>query len=390
MEIKEDFLIIFNRKLVFGRGKIQTLYSLIENNYSSILFILSKSFQKSRRWSEIKENLLTKIGSIFYEEGISGEPTIEIIDKLSEFYRSRNIDLIVGIGGGSVIDTGKSLSSVLVDGGSIKDYLEGVGSKKPSGSKKTFIAIPTTAGTGSEATKNAVISRVGEDGFKKSIRHDNLVPDLAILDPELLEDLPLSSRIPSALDALSQLIESYTSLKSNIFTDTLCEKAFLLIGMSIKRYLSEESEPEDFSNMLLASYISGLSLANAGLGVIHGFASVIGGFFNIPHGIICGKLLYPSVLKNIELLEKENNLYFLSKFAKVGNLLNGEYSDSKEGIKRLIDFLELLEEYARLKNLSEYGIGKSHIEKIVLNTSQKENPVKLSNEDLFVVLEKVL
>ncbi|MGC8871155.1 MAG: iron-containing alcohol dehydrogenase, partial [Brevinematia bacterium] len=276
MEIKNDFLkdnfsIIFNRKLIFGIGKIKTLNPLIKEYSYPVLFILSRSFQKSERWIRIKENL-EKDKIKFYEEGVSGEPNIETIDRLSQTYREMEVKLIVSIGGGSAIDTGKALSSMLLEEGRIADYLEVVGTKKPTGSKKPFISVPTTAGTGSEATKNAVISKVGENGFKKSIRHDNLVPDSVILDPELLKDLPIPSRIPSALDALSQLIESYTSLKSNLLTDTLCEKAFYLLGKSIKNYLSGETEIEYLSNMLISSYISGFSLANAGLGVIHGFA----------------------------------------------------------------------------------------------------------------------
>jgi alcohol dehydrogenase len=389
MENIMKFDISFNKKLIFGKNRIYELPEILEGLGKNFLFILSKSFSSSSLWKDLEPKLVDEF--LIYIEPVTGEPSVENIDRLARKYINLQIDAIVSIGGGSAIDTGKALSSLLIDGGSIKEYLEGIGNKKPSGKKVKFIAIPTTAGTGSEATKNAVISEVGENGFKKSIRHDNLIPDIAILDPDLLRLVPKELRAPSAFDALSQLIEAYTSTKSNIITDALCEKAFLMIGESLERFLfSNYDDDKDLENMSLSAYISGFALANAGLGAVHGFASVIGGFYNIPHGVICANLLYPATMKNIKILVESGNSH-LRKFAKIGNLLYGESTDDPEkGIDRLGKFLEEKLSKANLKNLSYYGIQEKDIAKIVEKTSIKENPVKLSNEELEEILRSCL
>ncbi len=381
-----NFEISFNKKLIFGKDRIYELPEVLKGLGKNLLFILSKSFSLSPLWKDLETKLFNEF--FIYVEPVTGEPSVESVDKLARKYVNLGIDTIVSIGGGSAIDTGKALSSLLIDGGSIKEYLEGIGDKKPSGKKIQFIAIPTTAGTGSEVTKNAVISEVGPNGFKKSIRHDNLIPDIAILDPSLLRFVPQNARIPSAFDALSQLIEAYTSTKSNVITDALCEKAFIMIGESLERFLfSDYNDEKDLENMSLSAYISGFALANAGLGAVHGFASAIGGFYNIPHGVICANLLYPTTMKNIKTLKENGDNHHLKKFAKIGNLLYGESTDDVEkGIDRLSKFLEKNLSKANLKKLSYYGIQEKDITKIVEKASIKENPVKLSKKELEEIL----
>lgn len=389
MESKiESFSFILNRKLFFGRYSVNVLSNVVKEIGSNVLFVISKSFSNSQRWNEIY-SLVGNVSKISVET-VSGEPTVEMVDNLLKKYRTANIDLIVSIGGGSVIDTGKALSVMLVEDGSIEDYLEGIGTKNPRGIKKPFIAVPTTFGTGSEATKNAVISKPGK--YKKSLRHDNFVPDIAVIDPTLGEEIPTTVRIPSGLDALTQLIESYTSVNSNPYSDALCEKAFNLLRNSFEKVIFNENPSyTDFANVALGAYYSGVCLANVGLGVVHGFASVIGGLFNIPHGVICGKLLFPSTLKNIEKLKKEDNFYFLTKYATIGNLLvDGKYDDIDAGLRKLVDFLEMLDRKSGLNNLNYYGITNDDISLIVSKTSLKENPVKLSQDDLSEILVSVL
>jgi alcohol dehydrogenase class IV len=389
MENIINFDVSFNRKLIFGKNELWQIPKILREYGKNFLFILSKSFSLSDLWKSLESELIEEF--LIYTESVTGEPTVDLIDKLVRKYINLPVDAIVSIGGGSAIDTGKSLSSLLIDGGSVKEYLEGIGNKKLSGKKAKFIAIPTTAGTGSEATKNAVISEIGKNGFKKSIRHENLIPDVAILDPYLLKSLPKHVRIPSGFDALSQLIESYTSLKSNVITDTLCEKAFLMIGASLEKFLFNDSdEDSDLVNLSLSAYISGLALANAGLGAVHGFASVIGGYFSIPHGVICANLLYPTTIKNIEILKKGNDAFF-KKFARIGNLLYGDtIENTNEGIDRLKEFLEKNLSKANLKKLSSYGVTRDDIPRIIEKTSIKENPAKLQKEDLEEILEMSL
>ncbi|MEN2998736.1 MAG: iron-containing alcohol dehydrogenase [Brevinematia bacterium] len=384
----ENFSLSFNRKLVFGKGVINLLSSVVKEFGKKVLFVVSKTFSNSQEWKNLLEKLNKELDIRL--EFVSGEPTVEMVDSIVIRHKENEVDVVVSIGGGSAIDTGKAVATMLVEEGSVEEYLEGVGSKKPSGAKKPFIAVPTTFGTGSEATKNAVISKYGK--FKKSLRHDNFIPDVALIDPTLGYTTPVNVRIPSGLDALTQLIEAYTSTNSNPYSDALCEKAFSILRTSFGKVLFNEGPSyEDFSNVALSAYFSGICLANAGLGVVHGFASVIGGLYSIPHGVICGKLIYHSTLKNIETLKREENTFFLRKYAKIGDLLyDGKEEGIENGLSKLKEVLENLHHKAKLKNLKDYGITESDLPLIASKTSLKENPSKLTLEDLIGILEKAM
>lgn len=199
----------------------------------------------------------------------------------------------MAIGGGSVIDCGKAVAAMLVEDGSVQDYLEGVGTRKPSGAKIPFIAVPTTAGTGSEATKNAVVCD-RKEGYKKSLRHDAYMPDVAVIDPELTMTAPRPVTIACGLDAVSQLIESYTSTKANVFTDSLALTALSHASESLLPHCLDQGNDISLrGKMSYAALISGITLSHAGLGAVHGMAGPLGGLFPVPHGVTCGKLLFP-------------------------------------------------------------------------------------------------
>lgn len=386
-QVEKVFSFITNRKLFFGKSAIYLLPSIVEEYGNSFLFIVSKSFSHSATWDNLYR-LVSSKGKVSVET-VSGEPTVDSIDLLVGKYKDKDVDVIVSIGGGSVIDTGKAVSVMLMEEGSVEDYLEGVGTRNPKGYRKPLIAIPTTFGTGSEATKNAVIGKVGV--FKRSLRHDNFIPDIAIIDPTLGYEVPRSVRIASGLDALTQLIESYTSVKSNVYSDALCEKAFFLIGKSFEKVIFDNNPSyEDFSNVAISAYYSGICLANVGLGVVHGFASVVGGMFGIPHGVVCGKLLYPSTVKNIQKLKETGNRVFLEKYSNIGNLIYGVSGSVEEGLERLVMFLERINKLSNLKKFSEYGVSEKDLDVIVSKTSLKENPVKLDKNDLLEILKQVL
>jgi len=389
MEIKHfSFSANFNQKLICGEKSILSLPSIVSDIGNKVLLVTTNSFTLNPLYKEILSNFQRKKIKVF-EIINSGEPSVDFVDYVVENYSSENINVVVAIGGGSAIDTAKAISAMLPLKESVMFYLEGVGNKRHPGIKVPFIAIPTTAGTGAEATKNAVISRIGKDGFKKSLRHENFIPDIAILDPTLIKSCPPHVRVASGMDALTQLIEAYVATNSNVLTDALCEKAFNLAGKSFKRYIfNQNPSDDDHYSMLLIAYFSGLALSNSGLGTVHGFASVIGGYYPIPHGIVCAKLIYEVTKKNISKLSEINiNSNVLDKYAKIGMLISDNFNLSiKEGLESLLSFLLEIKNGYTFPSFKEYGIKKEEFEKIASSTSNKNNPVELTKDELIEIL----
>jgi alcohol dehydrogenase class IV len=304
--------------------------------------------------------------------------------------RSHNIEAVVAVGGGSVIDTGKAVSVMLTEKSPVIEMLEGVGTgRKPLGSKKPFIAVPTTAGTGSEATKNAVLSRIGKNGFKKSLRHANYVPDLALIDPELTLTCGPDVTASCGMDALCQLIESFVSTKASPITDALSISG---ISFMKKGLLEAFNNPNDINARSCTAYaamLSGITLANAGLGIVHGIASALGGFFNIPHGVICGTLLAPATKINIEGLHQANNTKMLEKFAQIGQILSGHSLEKIDFCTRfLVDELYRMQDIMNLPRLKEYGFSENDLQKVIKSVSQKNNPANLNEEQINEIIKE--
>ncbi|MHA1291198.1 MAG: iron-containing alcohol dehydrogenase [Promethearchaeota archaeon] len=383
--------------IIFGKGKLIELYNLIPRFGKNVLIVIGKnSLKNSGKWEELESYL--KNNSInFYQISVSGEPTPTIIDNYVSEYRDKNINLVVSIGGGSVIDAGKAISAMILKDDSIKNYLEGIGNKVHDGKKIPFIAIPTTSGTGSEATKNAVISEVGPNGFKKSLRHDNLIPNVAIVDPELMLSCPASISAACGMDAFTQLLEAYVSIKGNPITDALAYSGMKYVKDALISVCSDgASDIGARTSMAYGALISGISLANAGLGIIHGLASPIGGFFSIPHGVVCGTLMAEATKMNIKKLKELGNKgkNSLKKHAKIGALLADEKCFEKNKIDKYCSTLiETLEDWTKTLNidrLGKYGIKTGDVDKIVENTGLKNNPVKLSKEEIKnIVLNRI-
>ncbi|MFX1312466.1 MAG: iron-containing alcohol dehydrogenase, partial [Promethearchaeota archaeon] len=352
----------------------------------------NKSLKRSGKWDEILYKLESK--SFNYSTiSVSGEPSPYIVDNAVSQYRDKKPDLVVGIGGGSVTDAGKAISAMIPKKDSIKNYLEGVGTKSHDGQKIPYIAIPTTSGTGSEATKNAVISEIGPDGFKKSLRHDNLIPNVAIIDPELVISCPTNISAACGMDAFTQLLEAFVSTKANPMTDVLAFSGMEYMSENIMPACTTEALNVNVrAAMAYGSLISGISLANAGLGIIHGLASSIGGFFEIPHGIICGTLLAEATKMNIKILREigPSGKEGLKKHAKIGALLGG-----KEEIKmgKIDDYLTILiatlekwTEKLKIDRLDKYGIKEEDVDKIVEKTGLKNNPVNLHKNHIKTII----
>jgi alcohol dehydrogenase class IV len=364
----------------FGAGSISLLPTLISRYGKKVLLVLgSRSFQHSAHWEKLQSDFLSnKIN--YFIANIPNEPTPQLIDQAVNRYRKEHIDVVVSIGGGSVLDAGKAISAMLTKDDSITGYLEGVGNKVHDGLKIPFIALPTTSGTGSEATKNAVICEHGPSGFKKSLRHDNLIPDQAVVDPELTLSCPRHITARCGLDAFSQLLEAYTSTKASIITDSLALPALRCVSQSLIKACNDGQDIIARTEMAYASMISGIVLANAGLGLIHGLAGTIGGLYDMPHGGTCGTLLGVINRLNInELIRKGKESVYLDKYSEAGKIFCPAGDKSTEYYA--LSFADKLDELVAslsIPRFSEYDIAEPDIDKILSLSGHKNNPVKLT------------
>jgi alcohol dehydrogenase class IV len=379
-------------RIYFKSGLIAKLPSFVHEYGNRIVLVTGKSsFLGSAHALELFE-ALKKEGIVYFVLPVTGEPSPEIIDSATSAFRTEKIDLVAGIGGGSVIDAGKAISAMLDRSESVVEFLEGIGNKEHPGTKLPYIAIPTTSGTGSEATKNAVISRIGRNGFKKSLRHNNFVPDIALVDPELTLHCPKDITASSGMDCFTQLVEAYLSDKSNDYTDALAIEGLKAIKASLIRSYNNSEDIEARTGMSFAALTSGICLANAGLGVVHGFASSIGGMFDIPHGLICGTLMAKSNEINIrELRKNDKNHVALKKYAILGKLFIDKSGHSEvyytDGF---VNYLHNLTNDLQLPGLRKSGLDEENVRIVCSKTEIKNNPVKLALENLVEILLKSL
>jgi len=364
----------------FGEGSFFSLdkLSLFKDAKSVLVLTGKSSFLTTQAFSYLIKQLENG-NRIYGHETVFTEPSPRVVDTIVNLYRSKGIDLVIGIGGGSVLDTAKAVSAMLTKDNSVIDYLEGIGTMEHDGKKIPLIAVPTTSGTGSEATKNAVLSEVGINGYKKSLRHDNFVPNIALIDPSLTLNCPISITAASGMDALTQLIESYVSTQASPMTDALALSGIEKVGTSlIPLCTGHDKDIYLRSQMSYAALISGITLANAGLSTVHGYASSIGGLYDVPHGALCGTLLAETVKKSIEVLKDEKQDYYLKKYAHIGRILTGCTSDVNHECEALVKYLENMVEVLELPKLSYFGVKEDDAQIIADLTSNKNNPAKLS------------
>jgi alcohol dehydrogenase class IV len=373
----------------FGPGVFNHLGELLNGMGKKTLVVLGSG---SLRASGAVERLLKQLDEIridycFYE-GISAEPEIETADKGVLLAREYGCDLVIGLGGGSVIDTAKAIAGLATHEGSVMDYLEGVGKgliiNRPS---LPCVAIPTTAGTGTEVTKNAVISsRNGR--FKKSLRSPYLIPKIALIDPALTLTLPPNWTAWGGMDVLTQLIESYVSKKAQPIPEALALYGIPLVANNLLPAYKTGTDLGAREKMALAALLSGLALANSGLGAAHGLASALGAYCPLPHGLACAMLL-PAVME----LNIESNI---EKFARIGEALTGsrDYKSPSQAAGAGIRFVrELLSSLDISSNLRNYGIEPDMVQLLVtasFGSSMSGNPKDLSTDDLTTLLQKLL
>jgi alcohol dehydrogenase class IV len=374
--------------IYFGQGKINQLPGLIKR-YGAVIALVTdqKSFINSQ-YAEELFNSFRKQGITYHHIVVDTEPSPEMIDHKTQMLNKAEIKAVVSIGGGSVLDAGKAISAMIYKNEPVKDYLEGVGTRDHPGTKLPFIAVPTTSGTGSEATKNAVLSQTGKNGFKKSLRHENFVPDIAVIDPMLTVSCSPAITAASGMDCFTQLTESFLSGKGCEYTDALAWEGLKAIKSSLLKSYMNGSDTEARSDMSFAALTSGICLANAGLGAVHGFASSIGGMFVIPHGVVCGTLMTSANSIIIRELRKyDNNSPALKKYSSLGRLFLGDEGKSDDYyVDGFVEHLNKLTCNLKLPKLKQYGIRENDIQFICENTDIKSNPVNLTREDLIEIL----
>ncbi|NMC42176.1 MAG: iron-containing alcohol dehydrogenase [Bacteroidales bacterium] len=373
----------------FGPGKIDNLASIAAGYGQSALLVTgSASFIKSSQGEKVM-NFLSEKGIRIRKVQVTGEPSPAVVDKAVTENRTSMPDVVIAIGGGSVMDAAKAISAMLPPGGNLRDYLEGVGTREHPGLKVPFIAVPTTAGTGSEATKNAVISEVGSNGFKRSLRHENFVPDVAIVDPLLTVTCSPEVTAASGMDCFTQLTEAFLSTKANPMTDALALKGIEAVVRSLPEAFRDGKNTDARTGMSFAALLSGICLANAGLGAVHGFSSAIGALFEVPHGIVCGTLMAKANEVNVRALRRDRSAgRALARYSEMGKIVLGKEDRTEDYyIDGFIDYLFRLTDELRLPSLGRFGVSKTDIEKICMNTDIKNNPVKLTTEELGEILE---
>ena len=374
----------------FGSGTFDRLPEFLRRyGHSALLVTGSASLQRTPRWQRLLD-ALDAAGIRWQRVAVSGEPTPELVDAAVDRFAAADIDVVAGIGGGSALDAAKAIAGLLRSGTRVLDHLEGVGRGEPyTGPATPFVAVPTTAGTGSEATKNAVLSRQGADGFKKSFRHPDLVAQVAIIDPDLLDSCPKPLIAANGMDAFTQLLESYVSLRASPFTDALS-----FSGMQAFRDGFWPAWTDDdamakagYRQIAYASLCSGITLAQCGLGSVHGLASPLGAFFPIPHGVVCGTLVAEATEVNIRALrQRYPDGTALRKYAEAGALLHGrEFDDERAAQDGLVELLRAWTERLDLPRLREYGVSDNDIPRIVANCrggSMQTNPLVLEDDEL--------
>ncbi len=319
---------------------------------------------------------------------VENEPSPAWVDEQVQRHGGQPFDAVIGIGGGSALDAAKALAGLLAVGDSVMDYLEGVGPEKPyQGPALPFIAVPTTAGTGSEATRNAVLSTAGESGFKKSFRHERLTPEYAIVDPDLLATCPPELIAANGMDAFTQLLESLVSTRANPFTDALAWSGLQAVEQALPRWYENPEDQDSRARMAYAALISGICLAHTGLGSVHGLAAPLGAFFPIPHGVACGTLVAAATKLNIDTLERRDpDNPALDKYAELGKRFRRKRHVDPVGARVfLVHTLERWTDRMQLPRLGEFGVTRDDIPRIVANSrgsSMQTNPIVLTDEEI--------
>lgn len=369
-------------RILFGPGTISQVAQIAAGMANQVLLVTGKDTQRAERL--IKD--MDDVGLNYTIYQTRTEPTIEMVSQATDLARKTRTDLVIAIGGGSAIDLAKAVAAMLANGGELLDYLEVVGKamplKRPS---IPWIAIPTTAGTGAEVTHNAVIA-AKQYNRKVSLRSRLMHARLAVVDPQLTYGLPPDITAYTGMDALTQLVEAFVCTKANPLTDAICKEGLGRLAGAIRAAYRLGDNPHARSDMCIASLLSGMALANAGLGLVHGLAGPLGGLLHAPHGAICGRLLGPVMQANI-LAAQAQDSPLLAKYDHIGQILTGKPG---AGAMDAVQWVCQLSEDLQIPGLSYWGLKDLQIPEVadlaLEASSAKRNPVRLDHSQICQVL----
>jgi alcohol dehydrogenase class IV len=375
-------------RVIFGPGASRQAGELARNAGTRALAVTGRDSSRAQ-W--LLDSLREKgVGAVVF--AVAGEPDIRAVRQGLALARGEHCDVVLSLGGGSALDAGKAIAAMLANPGDLLDYLEVIGGGKAlSKPSAPFIAIPTTAGTGSEVTRNAVLASP-EHRQKVSLRSPWMLPSMALVDPELTWSAPPATTASTGLDALTQLIEPYVCCRPNPMTDALCAEGMRRAARSLRAAFENGRQAAAREDMALASLFGGMALANAGLGAVHGFAGAIGGMFLAPHGAICAALL-PRVMEgNLRALrQREPQNDALRRYEEVARLVTGRPAASAD------DGVEWVRQLTRdlgIPPLGRYGLAAADMaeimEKGAAAGSMKANPIVLTGEEQREILRQAL
>ncbi|MEZ4667784.1 MAG: iron-containing alcohol dehydrogenase [Anaerolineae bacterium] len=379
------FDFVLSPKIIFGSGRLTEL-GAAASTFGRRAFVVTG--QNASRATQLLEILKAhNVEAITFS--VSGEPTVELVRDGRRQASDNDCDMVIGFGGGSSLDSAKAIAALMTNLGDPLDYLEVIGNGRPiTNLSAPYIAVPTTSGTGSEVTSNAVLFSA-EHRVKVSLRSPLMLARIALIDPQLTYSSPQSVTAYSGLDALTQVIEPFVSNKANPLTDALCRDGILRASWALRRAYENPEDKDARESMSLVSLYGGIALSNAKLGAVHGFAGPFGGMYAAPHGAICARLL-PFVMEaNIRAIrERMPDSDYLDRFAVVARLLTGNaVAEPHDGVVWIRELMESL----LVPGLSTYGIEDSEyqmlIEKATVASSMQGNPIKLTTQEMEAILK---
>jgi alcohol dehydrogenase class IV len=366
-------------RIIFGEGTAATLPDLVRTFGTRPLVVTGASTERAAP-------LVVALSAETF--AVPGEPTVELVREGARRAREAGCDVVISVGGGSAIDGGKAIAAIATNGGEPLDFLEVVGKGRAiAAAPLPFIAVPTTAGTGSEVTRNAVLAST-EHGVKASMRSPLMLPRLALVDPELTYGLPAAVTASTGLDALTQLIEPYVSVRANPLVDAICVEGIRRVAGALRRVYRDGMDRDARRDMALASLFGGLALANAGLGVVHGFAAPLGGRWKAPHGALCAALLPHGIAANVAALRARGPEHpALERYATIARLLTGRH---EARVEDGIDWIRETTIELHVPVLRVWGITEADlpgmVEEAARASSTKANPLALTGAELLAMI----